>query len=93
MIKRIAYWIVLKDLTKNNMFNGSYDARNGNASFMYGMALVMEQIAYNVSTKTGDEFALNFADNMIFSEVKAKRKEVDNEQYFKNRKSKECHKK
>ena len=77
MIKRIAYWIVFKDLTKNNMFNGIYDARNGNANFMYGMAIVMEQIAYNVSTKIGDEFASNFTDNMIFSEEKAKRKEVD----------------
>lgn len=76
IIKRIAYWIVLKDLTKNGMFNGTYDARNGNASFMYGMAVVMEQIAYNVSTKIGDEFASNFADNMILSEVKAKKKEL-----------------
>ena len=75
MIKRIAYWIVLKDLTKNGMFNGAYDARNGNADFMYGMAIVMEQIAYNVSTKIGDKFALNFMDNMIFSEAKAKKKE------------------
>ena len=79
MIKRIAYWIVLKDLTKNNIFNGTYDARNGNATFMYGMALVMEQIAYNVSTKIGDEFASNFTDNMIFSEEKAKRKDEGND--------------
>lgn len=71
MIKRIAYWIVFKDLTKNGIFNGIYDARNGNANFMYGMAMVMEQIAYNVSTKIGDEFASNFTDNMIFSEAKA----------------------
>ena len=71
MIKRIAYWIVLKDLTKNGMFNGTYDARNGDANFMYGMAIVKEQIAYNVSTKIGDEFASNFTDNMILSEAKA----------------------
>lgn len=79
MIKRIAYWIVFKDLTKNGMFNGTYDAKNGNANFMYGMALVMEQIAYNVSTKIGDEFASNFTDNMIFSEEKTKRKETGND--------------
>lgn len=77
MIKRVAYWIVFKDLTKNGMFNGTYDARDGNANFMYGISIVMEQIAYNVSTKIGDEFASNFTDNMIFSEEKAKRKEVD----------------
>ena len=76
MIKSIAYWIVLKDLTKNGMFNGTYDAINGDATFMYGMALVMEQIAYNISTKIGDEFASNFTDNMILSEAKAKKKEV-----------------
>ena len=41
------------------------------ANFMYGISIVMEQIAYNVSTKMGDEFASNFTDNMIFSEAKA----------------------
>jgi len=72
MIKQLAYWIVFRDLQKNSMFNGIYDARNGDPHFMYGISTVMEQIAYKVGEKVGDEFALEFTDNMIFSEMKAK---------------------
>lgn len=73
MLKRIAYWIVFKDLVKCNMFTGIYDARSGSDKFMYGVSVVMESIAYKVSEKVGDRFADDFTDNMIFSENKAKR--------------------
>ena len=72
MIKQLAYWIVFRDLQKNSMFNGIYDARSGDPNFMYGISIVMEQIAYKVGEKVGDEFASEFTDNMIFSEMKAK---------------------
>ena len=75
MLKRIAYWIVLKDLAKCNMFTGIYDARSGSDKFMYGVSVVMESIAYKVGERIGDKFADEFADNMISSKRKAERKE------------------
>ena len=72
MIKKLAYWIIYKELTREDSpFTGKYDAKNGSEHFMYGVAMVMEQIAYGVSTKVGDRFQDLFTDNMLASEGRA----------------------
>ncbi len=68
MFKKLAYKIVLNDLSKCGMFVGKYDARNGKEDFMYGISTVMESIAYHVSDKVGDNFSDTFIKNMIASE-------------------------
>ena len=73
MTKEEAYGIVFNDLMKCNIFTGIYDARNGKRSFMYGIGMVMEYIAYNVSPDTYNEFSSYFTNNMIASEKKAKK--------------------
>ena len=72
MDKKEAYKIVFEDLKQSNLFNGYYDAKNGNANFMYGISTVMEFIAYEIDDSTGRNFADEFTDNMIASEEKAK---------------------
>ena len=71
MDKKEAYKIVFEDLKQSNLFNGHYDAKNGNANFMYGISTVMEFIAYGIDDSTGRSFADEFTDNMIDSEEKA----------------------
>ena len=72
MLKRLAYYIVFKDLTKKEgFFIGLYDAVHGKSVFMHGIATVMEVIAINVSEKTYEEFSDRFTSNMIMSEDKA----------------------
>ncbi len=67
-----AYKIVYDDLIKFNMFKGVYDAKNGNISFMNGIACVMEVIANDAGCY--DEFCELFSDNILKSEKKAKTK-------------------
>lgn len=67
-LKKLAYRIVLKDLCKCNLFIGKYDAKHGDEHFMYGVSMIMENIAYSVSDKVGDDFSDNFIKNMIASE-------------------------
>lgn len=72
MIKRLAYYIVFKDLTnKGGLLIGLYDAVHGKRTVMHGIATVMEIIAINVSEKTYEEFSDRFTSNMIMSEDKA----------------------
>lgn len=74
MIKKLAYWIIYKELTReDSLFTGKYDAKNGSEHFMYGVAMVMEQIAYGVSTKVGDRFQDLFTDNMLASKGRVSR--------------------
>ena len=70
LIKSIPYRIVLKDLMKIKLFTGIYDAQNGTDTFMYGICTVMEVIAYNVGTKTADDFGTMFDKNMTDSEAR-----------------------
>jgi hypothetical protein len=68
-----AYEMVLNDLTGEDapsMFRGTYDAKNGNDHFMYGISTVMEFIAYRASDARGDEFGEEFVKNMLESEKK-----------------------
>lgn len=68
-----AYRIVLDDILNSGceMMVGTYDAKNGDRRFMYGVSAVMDWIAYKVNDKVGDEFSEMFLDNMIKSERKA----------------------
>lgn len=70
---RKAYKIVLEDLTKGGcgLFVGNYDAKNGNAQFMYGISTVMEHIAYKAGKKEYEEFSKTFFENMEKSVDKA----------------------
>lgn len=63
-----AYRAVFADLRKCPMFQGHYDAFNGNPYFMSGIETVMEVIA---NRAYDDDFAENFSnefcDNMLRS--------------------------
>lgn len=67
---RDAFRIVFEELTRNPMFKGKYDAKNGNKHFMYGVSTVMENIAYNADEWLGENFSDTFFENMIKSEEK-----------------------
>ena len=83
-----AYKLVFDDLTKCNMFKGIYDAKHGNADYMYGILTIMENIALNVSEDCYEKFTAEFTKNMTESENKANHKEdeennmVTKEQYL-----------
>lgn len=63
-----AYQMVFSDLRECPMFQGRYDAINGNPYFMSGISTVMEVIA---NRAYDDDFAENFSneftDNMLRS--------------------------
>ena len=63
-----AYQMVFNDLRECRMFQGHYDAINGNSHFMSGIETVMEVIACRAYD---DDFAKNFSnefsDNMLRS--------------------------
>ena len=65
-----AYKIVLNDLIQLNLFKGIYDAKNGNETFMRGIATVMENIAYRISKKDYEDFCEMFESNIIKSKEK-----------------------
>lgn len=79
MDKTEAFKIVFDELQKMNMFKGIYDARNGNTYFMYGIATVMEFVAYSIDDATGDNFSETFYRNMDESE-REKEEEEENEE-------------
>lgn len=70
MTEKEAFEFVLNELKKCGLFTGKYDARNGDEHFMYGVACVMESIAYHVSDDVGDAFSELFTKNMTESEEK-----------------------
>ena len=41
-----AYQIVYKELIKNGLFSGCYDAKHGSMTYMYGIEAVMGEIAF-----------------------------------------------
>ena len=63
-----AYQMVFSDLRECPMFQGRYDAINGNPYYMSGIEIVMEVIA---NRGFGEDFAENFSneftDNMLRS--------------------------
>lgn len=73
MTKQEAYLLVYKDLMQNPMFRGSYDARNGNEHYMYGISSVMENIAWNAGgDELVDEYNTYWSANKESSEAIAK---------------------
>ena len=73
MNKKDAYKIVFDDLKQCELFNGHYNAKNGNEQFMYGISTVMEFIAYRVDHSTGVNFEDDFLKNMSDSREKAEK--------------------
>lgn len=68
-----AYQMVFDDLHENRMFQGHYDAVNGNPHFMAGISTVLEVIAYRgYGDDFVEDFAYEFADNMRKSKIKHK---------------------
>ena len=63
---------IIEEMRECGMFEGRYDAKNGNPMFMYGISTVMEYLAYRVSDEYGDNFSDTFIQNLIISEQKAK---------------------
>lgn len=72
MDKKTAYEIVYNDLSKLNMFMGTYDAKNGSELYMYGISAVMENIAYHADKL--EEFEKIFFENIEKSVDKAQKK-------------------
>lgn len=68
MNKKEAFEIVYDELIKNPIFQGTYDAKNGNEHFIYGVCTVMEVIANNISKEKYNEYSTLWVDNMIKSE-------------------------
>lgn len=68
MNKRKAFEIVYNELTKNPMFRGNYDAKNGDKHFMYGVCTVMEVVANNIDEETYIKYVDLWTDNMKKSE-------------------------
>ena len=66
MIKKLAYKIVYKDLMKNELFTGKYDAVHDDPSWMLAMSIVLDFIAYYAGK--AEEFSEMFYENMEKSE-------------------------
>lgn len=67
MEKSEAYRIVYEDLTREDgLFTGRYDAVNGTSTYMYGIASVMEKIAYEAGRY--EEFSEKWDGNFMKSE-------------------------
>lgn len=63
-----AYQMVFNDLRKCRMFQGQYDAINGNPYFMSGIEAVMEVIAQRGHNEEfAEKFSEAFTDNMLRS--------------------------
>lgn len=64
---------ILDDMLKdNNLLLGTYDAKNGNEHFMYGIMTVMEILFDLIDENFADEYTKVFIENMITSEDYAK---------------------
>lgn len=63
-----AYQMVFSDLRECPMFQGRYDAINGNPHYMSGIETVMEVIANRgYGEDFAEEFSNEFTDNMLRS--------------------------
>lgn len=58
MTKQDAYRIVYNDILNRDigLFLGTFDAKNGNQDFMYGIFTLMEFIAYECSEMDYEDF-------------------------------------
>ena len=61
---------VVNDMLECDLFGGTYDAKNGSESFMYGINTAIEYLAYLVSDKYRGEVCSTFIKNMIKSQEK-----------------------
>lgn len=52
------------------IFNGTYDAKNGNEHFMYGVSTVLTALAFKISEEYADEVEETFFKNMKKSQKK-----------------------
>lgn len=77
MTEKEVFETVLNELMNYNLFTGKYDARNGNEHFMYGVAAVMECIAYHAGNDVGDAFSDLFTKNLAESQDKVKTFDID----------------
>ena len=66
---------ITNQLRTCDLFNGIYDAKNGDVQFMYGIEIIMETLAVNISDDYFAEFCDTFAENMLKSLEKALDKE------------------
>ena len=66
---------ITNQLRTCDLFNGIYDAKNGDEQFMYGIEIVMEYLAVSISDEYFEEFCDTFALNMLKSLGKALDKE------------------
>lgn len=57
-------------MAMSGIFNGTYDAKNGNEHFMYGVSTVLTTLAFNVSEEYADEVEEIFFKNMEKSQEK-----------------------
>lgn len=72
MTKQEAFNIVYKELMCNPMYRGSYDARSTHSDFIYGIASVMETIAYYAGgSDKADEYNLISSTNISTSKAVA----------------------
>jgi hypothetical protein len=62
---------ITNQLRTCDLFNGIYDAKNGDEQFMYGIELVMEYLAAHISDEYQAEFCDTFSLNMLKSLGKA----------------------
>lgn len=62
---------ITNQLRTCDLFNGIYDAKNGGEQFMYGIEIVMENLAANISDEYFEEFCDTFTMNMLKSLKKA----------------------
>lgn len=65
----LAYQMVFKDLCECKMFQGVYDASNGNEQYMGGIETLMEVIA---SRGYSEEYAEKFAEVFAFNMERSK---------------------
>lgn len=65
-----AYQMVFNDLCECRMFQGHYDAANGNPHFMHGIGTVMEVIA---NRAYDEQYAETFADIFARNMARSKR--------------------
>lgn len=64
---------ILDDILKdNNLLLGTYDAKNGNEHFMYGIVTVMEILFNLVDENFADKYTKVFFENMTTSQDFAK---------------------
>lgn len=68
--KAILKEVIDELMAMSDIFNGTYDAKNGNEHFMYGVSTVLTALAFKVSEEYADEVEETFFKNMEKSQEK-----------------------